>query len=168
MSKRCLSELFTKSAKPARRGFGPARQKTLVVALGVVAFYLVAGYLMHFDLGKVVTGLPKIGRWLATAWPPAFSEMPLFLWRTAETIAMAAVGTTLAVLIGISLSILASRNITPCPALYQPTRWVLNALRDTAALRTSATVYYADAIGSRAGGKLMANTLFGIRLAATL
>ena len=112
-----------------RRTFGPARQRMLCFVIAVVAFYLVAGYLVRFDLGKLAIGLPKIGRWLATAWPPAMSEVPLFLWRTAETVAMAAVGTTLAVIIGIPLAVLASRNITPFPTLYQPTRWLLNALR---------------------------------------
>lgn len=112
-----------------RRSFSPARQRTLVVIIGLVAFYLVAGYLVRFDLGKLATGLPKIGHWLATSWPPVYKEIPLFLLRTAETVAMAAVGTTLAVIIGIPLAILASRNITPLPALYHPTRWFLNSLR---------------------------------------
>lgn len=112
-----------------RRTFGPDRRRMLYVGAGVVAFYILAGYLVQFDLGRLATGLPKIGRWLATAWPPAFSEVPLFLWRTAETVAMAAVGTTLAVLIGLPLAVLASRNITPFPALYTPTRWFLNGLR---------------------------------------
>ena len=112
-----------------RRSFGPARQRMFIFGASIVAFYLVAGYLVHFDLGKLAIGLPKIGRWLATAWPPVYKEMPLFLWRTAETVAMAAVGTTLAVIIGIPLAVFASRNITPFPALYQPTRWFLNSLR---------------------------------------
>lgn len=112
-----------------RRTFGPKRQRMLMYAFAIAAFYVVAGYLVHFDLGKLAIGLPKIGRWLATAWPPAFREVPLFLWRTAETVAMAAVGTTLAVIIGVPLAVFASRNITPFPALYRPTRWFLNALR---------------------------------------
>lgn len=106
-----------------------ARYRWMLVAAGISIFYLVAGYLVQFDLGRLAAGLPKIGRWLATAWPPAYQEMPLFLWRTAETVAMAAVGTTMAVLIGLPLAVLASRNITPFPRLYRPTRWLLNALR---------------------------------------
>ena len=42
---------------------------------------------------------------------------------------MAAIGTTLATLLAIPMAILASRNITPWPALYYPARWFLNALR---------------------------------------
>src|ERR1700731_3653886 len=55
--------------------------------------------------------------------------MPLFLQRTAETVAMAAIGTTLATVLAIPMSVLASRNITPVPSLYYPARWFLNGLR---------------------------------------
>jgi len=112
-----------------QRRLSAARLKVLFIVAMIVAFYLVAGYVVQFDLGKLAMGLPKIGRWLSGAWPPKLDEMPIFLWRTGETIAMAAIGTTLAVLIGLPLAILASRNITPLPRLYQPTRWFLNSLR---------------------------------------
>jgi len=55
--------------------------------------------------------------------------MPLFLRRTAETVAMAAIGTTLATVLAVPMAVLASRNITPVPSLYYPARWFLNALR---------------------------------------
>ena len=55
--------------------------------------------------------------------------MPLFLRRIAETVAMAAIGTTLATVLAIPMAILASRNITPVPSLSIPARWFLNALR---------------------------------------
>src|SRR5471032_3635199 len=42
---------------------------------------------------------------------------------------MAAIGTTVATLLAIPMAVLASRNITPLPALYYPARWFLNALR---------------------------------------
>jgi phosphonate transport system permease protein len=112
-----------------QRGLTPARVGFWLTAAAVVIFYVAAGRLVNFDLGRLAQGLPKIGYWLATAWPPDYEEMPVFLWRTAETIAMAAIGTTFAIVIGLPLSLLASRNVTPFPRLYQPTRWLLNALR---------------------------------------
>jgi phosphonate transport system permease protein len=95
----------------------------------VIAFYLLAGHLAQIDLAKLARGLPKLGHWLALAWPPTLSELPLFLQRTAETVAMAAIGTTAATLFALPMALLASRNITPCPRLYHPARWFLNALR---------------------------------------
>lgn len=69
-----------------RNTFSVARLKLVGVVGLIIAFYVVAGSLVHFDLGRLAKGLPRIGHWLATAWPPKLSEMPIFLWRTAETI----------------------------------------------------------------------------------
>lgn len=113
----------------AQRGFSAARLRRWFIVSAIIAFYMVAGHLVHFDLGKLVTGFPKLWHWVSQAWPPKYDELPLFLWRTAETVAMAAIGTTLATLIGLPFAILASRNITPFRRLYYPTRWFLNALR---------------------------------------
>ena len=105
------------------------RIRIWVVIASVVVFYAVSLSIAQVDPGKLATGLPKLGHWLAQAWPPKFEEMPLFLRRTAETVAMAAIGTTIATLLALPMAVLASRNITPFPRLYYPTRWFLNALR---------------------------------------
>jgi len=112
-----------------RRGFSTRRVRFWIVVALVFAFYVVSWNLADIDLGKLATGLPRLGHWIATAWPPKIDELPLFLYRTAETVAMAALGTTLATLLAIPMSVLAARNITPWPALYYPARWFLNALR---------------------------------------
>ena len=85
------------------RTFSLARFRRVVIVMMIIAFYLFAGYLVQFDLGRLATGLPKLGHWLAGAWPPSVAELPIFIWRTAETIAMAAIGSTLAVLMALSL-----------------------------------------------------------------
>jgi len=115
--------------KAARRGFTAPRVRFWIVCAIVLAFYAVSWDLAGIDLHKLAVGLPKLGHWLATAWPPKLDELPLFALRTAETVAMAAIGTTIATLLAIPMAILASRNITPWPVLYHPARWFLNALR---------------------------------------
>ena len=112
-----------------QKAWSPARLKGALVIAVIVVFYAVSAYLVNIDLGRLAKGLPKLGYWLSQAWPPKFDELPIFLQRTAETIAMAAIGTTFAVLIALPLAVLASRNVTPCPRLYHPVRWLLNALR---------------------------------------
>jgi phosphonate transport system permease protein len=67
--------------------------------------------------------------WARKAWPPATGELPILLLRTAETVAMAALGTTAAALLALPLCVVAARNITPSLLLYYPARWFLNTLR---------------------------------------
>ncbi|MFN0163088.1 MAG: phosphonate ABC transporter, permease protein PhnE [Burkholderiales bacterium] len=105
------------------------RLRLSAILIVVGAFYAVAWWLAKVDLGKLMTGLPKLGHWISQAWPPKLDELPILSLRIAETIAMAAIGTTLAVLLALPTAVLASRNVTPFPRLYFPVRWFLNALR---------------------------------------
>jgi len=100
-----------------------------VAMLALAAFYSVCWHLARVDPGKLLTGLPRMASWVGKAWPPATDELPVLLWRAAETVAMAALGTTGAALLALPLAVLAARNVTPSMALYYPTRWFLNALR---------------------------------------
>ena len=54
---------------------------------------------------------------------------PVVVTAVIETIQMAIIGTVAAVLMSIPLSLLAARNISPHPAIYQSIRFVLNFLR---------------------------------------
>jgi phosphonate transport system permease protein len=114
-------------ARHRRLDWPRARLWLLVLVVG--AFYVGSWKLAGVDLAKLASGLPKLGYWISQAWPPNTSELPLFLLRTGETVAMAAIGTTLAVLLAAPMAVLGSRNITPFPRLYYPVRWFLNALR---------------------------------------
>src|SRR2546425_8197876 len=105
------------------------RLRFVLILTLVAVFYSASWQLARVDLPKLVTGLPKMASWAAKAWPPATDELSVLLQRTAETVAMAAIGTTVAALLALPLCVLAARNITPSPALYYPARWFLNALR---------------------------------------
>lgn len=106
-----------------------ARLRLNLILLAVLSFYVVSWQLAQVDLARLITGLPKLWHWIVQAWPPKLEKLPLFTQRIAETIAMAAIGTTAATLLAIPMALLASRNITPFPRLYLPARWFLNALR---------------------------------------
>jgi phosphonate transport system permease protein len=113
----------------AARRRAPVRLRVWLIGLTVIAFYGVAWDLAGVDLSRLAIGLPKLTHWIGQAWPPKIEEVPLFAQRTAETVAIAAIGTTLATLLAIPMAILASRNITPLPSIYYPARWFLNGLR---------------------------------------
>ncbi len=106
-----------------------SRIKFLAILILMLAFYAISWRLAEVDIVRLVTGLPKLGSWLLQAWPPKLDEMPLFLLRIAETVAMAAIGTTAATLLAIPMALLACRTLTPFPRAYLPARWFLNALR---------------------------------------
>ena len=105
------------------------RLRFLLIVVLVAAFYSVSWRLAQVDPGRLLTGLPKMGGWALKAWPPALDELTILLQRTAETIAMAAIGTTLAAVLALPVCVLAARNVTPSMAVYYPARWFLNALR---------------------------------------
>lgn len=94
-----------------------------------LVFYVVCWRLARIDPVRLWQGLPRLARWLGRAWPPDVHELGVLSRRTAETVAMAAMGTTIAALLAVPACLFASRNITPLPALYYPVRWFLNALR---------------------------------------
>src|SRR5215467_3414799 len=107
----------------------PHRLRVALALIGLVAFYVVSWQLAKVNLAKLATGLPRMASWTAKAWPPATDDLPVLLLRAAETVAMAAIGTTVAALLALPVCVLAARNVTPSMALYYPTRWFLNALR---------------------------------------
>ena len=76
------------------RGWTFRRLRWWTVAAVLLVFYAVCWQLAQVDPAKLATGLPKLLHWLSLAWPPRYEELPLFLHRTAETVAMAALGTT--------------------------------------------------------------------------
>jgi phosphonate transport system permease protein len=112
-----------------QRGWGSRQAKMCAATLLMVAFYVACWRLAQVDVLRLISGLPRLAHWLAEAWPPKLDDLPLILERTAETVAMAALGTTLATLLALPTAVLASRNITPLPWLYYPVRWFLNMLR---------------------------------------
>lgn len=112
-----------------QRGWNSRKAKIYAATLLLAAFYVACWRLAQVDVLKLVSGLPRLAYWLAEAWPPKLDDLPFILQRTGETIAMAALGTTLATLLALPTAVLASRNITPVPLLYYPVRWFLNMLR---------------------------------------
>jgi phosphonate transport system permease protein len=105
------------------------RLRLALILSGIAVFYAVCWQLAQVDPVRLITGLPRLGHWLAQAWPPRTDELGLFALRIGETIAMAAIGTTAATLLALPMAVLAARNITPLPRLYVPVRWFLNGLR---------------------------------------
>ena len=80
------------------------RTKLWLFVLAALLFYIVSWRLAEVDLSRLANGLPRLGQWLVRAWPPNFAELPIFIQRIGETVAMAAIGTTVATLLAIPIA----------------------------------------------------------------
>jgi phosphonate transport system permease protein len=89
----------------------------------------VATVVSQVNIFKLANGLPRMATWALKSWPPSTEDLPTLLLRASETLAMALVGTAIAVVLAFTLTFAASRNLTPNPLIYYPARFVLNALR---------------------------------------
>ena len=96
----------------------------------------------------------SMGRFVAEFFPPDVS--PVFAskvaWAAWETLAMSALGTVIAAILGLALAVPASRMSSQDPAwLRSPTRWLLNALRAIPELVWAALLLISAGLGPMAG-----------------
>jgi len=115
---------------PPRPGGSTRRRLVRAVLLAVaLAAYVVCLRLADVDLRELLEGLPTLAGWLGQAFPPSTEGLGLLAQRAAETVAIAVVGTSFAVLLALPLCVVAARNTTPSGWLRVPTRLFLNGLR---------------------------------------
>ncbi|MDP2210548.1 MAG: phosphonate ABC transporter, permease protein PhnE [Candidatus Aquicultor sp.] len=95
----------------------------------VIFIYIWSAYGTNLSVSELVRGYPFMADFLNRMMPPSTANLSGLVAPTIETIQIAIWGTTLAVVLSLPLGLLAAQNITPHPAVYYVTRWVLNALR---------------------------------------
>ncbi len=92
-------------------------------ALGGIAGFVRLMYPPQFELSSGTTATYHIfGATVQLGWPIVVSYVVV-------TIQMAVIGTLLSVVMSVPVSLLAARNISPHPAIYQTTRFILSILR---------------------------------------
>jgi phosphonate transport system permease protein len=107
----------------------------------------------------------SMGRFVAEFFPPDLS--PLFVdkvaWGAWETLAMSALGTAIAAVLGLALAVPASRMSIQDPAwVRSPTRWLLNALRAIPELVWAALLLISAGLGPMAGTLALALHTSGV------
>ncbi|HEX7660639.1 MAG TPA: phosphonate ABC transporter, permease protein PhnE, partial [Pseudonocardiaceae bacterium] len=111
------------------------RRGVVLAVLGIVALVLVvvSWRATEFGLGALVSGLGDMWTFLRSTMPPEFSSAnyPLssMLQDVLSTIAMAVLGTALAMVLSIPLGFLAARNTTPHPAVRAIARVIITGCR---------------------------------------
>ncbi|MBW4459759.1 MAG: phosphonate ABC transporter, permease protein PhnE [Nodosilinea sp. WJT8-NPBG4] len=99
-----------------------------------VAVVIASAHGAEVDPQQFWARLPQLGDWLVRLFPPDFSELPSFLGAIWETLAIAIIGTGVAIVAALPLAVIVARNVTPFKLLSLPLRSLLNLLRgiDTA------------------------------------
>lgn len=115
------------------------RQIAIILAIAGAYAWGLAG--THASPAELARGIPNIIDFVRRLNPPQWKTEPLVLseflvipipeiaWAILETVQMALIGTTAAIFIALPFALLAARNTSPHPMVYQITRLVLNAKR---------------------------------------
>ncbi len=88
-----------------------------------------SAYVGLFDGPRLAEGVPSMLGLIGEMIPPDFSNHRDWVAPLFDTLAMSVAGTALAVLFSVPLALLAARNTSPHPLVYQVARTVLNTLR---------------------------------------
>ena len=105
-------------------------RKTLALTAGILV--VVSGFSVYtglFDPQRLYEGIPSIVSLMREGLPPNFSAARTWLKPLLDTLAMSIAGTAIAVFFSVPLGLLAARNTTPHPLVYQMARAILNGLR---------------------------------------
>lgn len=108
------------------------RAWSLMVVQVSVVLAIVAGccyYVGLFDMARLGEGIPSLVSLIGEMFPPNFTDASNWIKPLLDTLAMSVAGTALAVLLSLPLAVLAARNTTPNPVVFQLARGLLNLLR---------------------------------------
>ena len=106
------------------------RYGTTMVAVGALALFVFGLWYLEFSLARTIKGLAQFGWILALMLPPnPGSALPSYLSAMGETLSIALLGTTLAAVVALPISLLAARNVVPSALLRFPTRRLFDSIR---------------------------------------
>lgn len=88
----------------------------------------------QIDMRKLMDGIPRVLSWVPSMFPPDLSSLGEVLDRAFETLAMATIGTLIALIVAFPLGFLGARNTTPHPVVYHLVRVIFNLSRGTETL----------------------------------
>jgi phosphonate transport system permease protein len=131
----------------------------LLCALGTFAFGLVH---LGFSPARMLSGLHQLG-WITMMMipPDPGSSLPLYLTALGETLSIALLGTTLAALFALPVSLLAARNIVPSNIFRFPVRRFLDSIRGVDTLVWALVWINVVGLGPFAGVLAIATSDFG-------
>ena len=107
-----------------------ARLATPLVAALALAIFIFGLVDLDFSLSRLIAGFSQLG-WISLMMlpPDPGSSLPAYLAALGETLSIALLGTTLAALAALPVSLLAARNVVPSAIFRFPVRRFLDSIR---------------------------------------
>ena len=107
-----------------------ARLATPAVILAAFAIFVFGLVDLDFSPARLISGLSQLG-WITMMMipPDPGSSLPLYLSALGETLSIALLGTTIAAVFALPVSLLAARNIIPSNIIRFPVRRFLDSIR---------------------------------------
>jgi phosphonate transport system permease protein len=101
----------------------------LAFGLFMLVFVIACGEL-GLDIAVLIDGAGKLGIFFSAMWPPSDGGQPGKLFYVIlQTLAMAVIGTVVAIVLAVPVGMLAARNLVPNPILHFAIRRVLDLFR---------------------------------------
>jgi phosphonate transport system permease protein len=107
-----------------------ARLATPVMILGALGIFVFGLVDLDFSPARLLSGLHQLG-WITLMMipPDPGSSLPAYLVALGETLSIALLGTTIAAVFALPISLLAAKNIVPSNILRFPVRRFLDSIR---------------------------------------
>ncbi len=131
--------------------FGRPNPLAFVLYVAAAAFVLVALQNSGLSIERLARGLPSISRILGQMFPPNMERLGPIALSLFETFQMAVAGTALGILFSLPLAILASRGLSPHPAVYYSARSLISFFRTVPDLIWALFFVIAVGLGPAAG-----------------
>ncbi len=138
------------------------RNGVYVVAAAALALFVFGLWYLDFSLTKTMKGLAQFGWIIALMLPPnPGTALPSYLSAMGETLSIALLGTTLAAIFALPVSLLAARNVIPSALLRFPTRRFFDSIRGVDTLIWALVWINVVGLGPFAGVLAIATSDFG-------
>lgn len=144
------------------RGSHTDRLKALAVGFAAIALFIFGCWYLEFSIDRLVTGFRQLGWFITLMIPPdPGTSFPTYLVAMGETLSIAFLGTLLAAVLALPVSLLAARNIIPSVFLRFPVRRFLDSIRGVDTLIWALVWINVVGLGPFAGVLAIATSDFG-------
>jgi phosphonate transport system permease protein len=139
-----------------------ARLATPVMLLAAIAIFVFGLVHLGFSPARMLNGMHQLG-WISMMMlpPDPGSSLPLYMHALGETLSIALLGTTLAAVFSLPVSLLAAKNIVPSNIFRFPVRRFFDAIRGVDTLIWALVWINVVGLGPFAGVLAIATSDFG-------